>query len=105
MLRNRTRCKKVEIPLNLLAAPAMAIGIAALLTLTSCGAATQKEYFQISVVDDSTGRGVPLVEVCHGALENWHNGRKPALSETIPRRLPRFGQDWSPELPRVNSPS
>jgi hypothetical protein len=42
---------------------AIAIALAALLTLTSCSAATRKDYFQISVVDDSTGRGVPLVEL------------------------------------------
>lgn len=47
----------------LLVASAMAIAMAALLTLASCGAARQKDYFQISVVDDSTGRGVPLVEL------------------------------------------
>jgi hypothetical protein len=41
----------------------VAIAFAALLILTSCSARSQKDYFEILVVDDSTGRGVPLVEL------------------------------------------
>ena len=42
---------------------ASSIAFAALLSLTSCSARRQKDYFEILVVDDSTGRGVPLVEL------------------------------------------
>jgi hypothetical protein len=42
---------------------AMAMALAALLSVTSCSSTRPKDYFQISVVDESTGRGVPLVEL------------------------------------------
>lgn len=41
----------------------MALVLTSLFTLTSCGIVRRTDYFQISMVDASTGRGVPLVEL------------------------------------------
>src|SRR6185295_19512218 len=56
----------------LLAATALAIAVAALLTQPSCGAARRSEYFQISVLDDATGRGVPMVELAALNAVRYH---------------------------------